>query len=82
MAWLRKSDAVFVLPGWMESAGTLAEIKEANRLGIPVFFEIDDLMEWKGECWPDLCSLADVNPFLTDLLRSFCGNEQHEPKKS
>jgi len=34
---LRRCDAVALVDGWFESAGTLAEIKEAERLGMPVF---------------------------------------------
>ena len=39
MAWLRKSDLVFVLKGWEQSKGTIAEIAEAERLGIPIMYE-------------------------------------------
>lgn len=38
LAWLEVSDAVLVLPGYEESKGTLAEIKRASELGIPVIF--------------------------------------------
>lgn len=38
MAWLEVSDAVFVLPNWGTSKGTIAEIERANKLGIPVFY--------------------------------------------
>lgn len=34
---LRRSDAVLLLPGWEDSKGTLAEVEEAVRKGIPVF---------------------------------------------
>jgi len=52
MEWLKVSDAVFVIPNheglknWQESKGTLAEIEEANRLNIPVFYNIKELIEW------------------------------------
>lgn len=40
--WLmRKCDAVVVVPGWETSSGTKAEIAEAEKRGIPVFY------------WPD-----------------------------
>lgn len=51
MEWLKVSDAVFVVPNfpglkdWQESKGTLAEIEEAKRLSIPVFFSIEALNE-------------------------------------
>ena len=52
MEWLRCSDAVFVLPNckglkdWEDSQGTKAEIEEAKRIEIPVFFEMHDLLEY------------------------------------
>ena len=47
MVWLRRSDVVFVTPGWENSTGTKAEIEEAERCGIPVVFSIEALGEWK-----------------------------------
>lgn len=35
---MRLCDAVLVLPGYQKSSGTLGEIEEAKRLGIPYFF--------------------------------------------
>lgn len=43
LAWLRASDVVFVTPGWEQSKGTIAEIAEANRLGIKIVYDIDYL---------------------------------------
>jgi hypothetical protein len=39
-AFLHRSDALIVLtlPGWQESKGLAAEVEEARRLGLPVFF--------------------------------------------
>jgi hypothetical protein len=34
---LRRCDALVVIPGWQTSSGTIGEIKEAFRLGLPVF---------------------------------------------
>ena len=45
MAWLVVSDAMLVLPGWMESKGTLAEIKRAEELKIPIFYTFEALKE-------------------------------------
>ena len=39
MAWLEVSDMVYVLNGWENSKGTIAEIKRASELGIPVFYQ-------------------------------------------
>lgn len=49
--WLSVSEAVLVLPGWENSVGTKAEIAEAERLGIPVFYDEADLdlyCQWKA----------------------------------
>lgn len=43
MELLRRSDAVVLVPGWDMSSGTLAEIREAQRRGIPVFDSMNDL---------------------------------------
>lgn len=60
MAKLRKADAVFVVtsgPDYRTSVGTMAEIAEANRLGIPVFYGpdgldgSDGLLEWRNNKW-------------------------------
>lgn len=38
---MRRCDAVLLLPGWTQSAGTRAEVAEAQRLGLPVFDAVD-----------------------------------------
>ena len=45
MAWLEASDCVLLVPGYENSKGTNAEIKRANKLGIPVYYNLLDL-EW------------------------------------
>jgi len=39
MAWLEVSDCIFVLDGYEESKGTLAEIERAKELNIPIYYE-------------------------------------------
>jgi hypothetical protein len=39
IAWLKVSDAMYVLKGWETSKGTLAEIEIAKEMGIPIEFE-------------------------------------------
>lgn len=34
---LRRCDGIVLVPGWSVSTGTLAEVKEAARLGLPVY---------------------------------------------
>ncbi len=43
MAWLEKSDAVILVPGWENSNGTQKEIERAKELGIPVVNGLDAL---------------------------------------
>lgn len=45
MAWLEVSDAVFLLPGWRTSKGTMAEIRQAMELGIPITGEDHQTIE-------------------------------------
>jgi hypothetical protein len=48
LAWLPACDCVLLMPGWMESKGTRAEVKEAKRLGLLIFGEgmIGRCIEW------------------------------------
>lgn len=43
MAWLEASDAMFLIPGWEKSHGTQQEYARADELGIPCFWELEDL---------------------------------------
>lgn len=43
LEWLRLCHSVLVLPGWEHSAGTLAEIAEAERLRLPVWYSMDEV---------------------------------------
>jgi hypothetical protein len=47
--WLESSDCVFVCSNWHSSEGTKREIDHADVLEIPVFFDIDKLIEWKNK---------------------------------
>lgn len=40
---LRRCDAVIVVPNWQNSSGSVAEVAEAARMGIPVFNNLNDL---------------------------------------
>jgi hypothetical protein len=46
IVWLRRADCMLVTPGWEQSPGTHAEIAEARRCGIPVFFDIEEMGRW------------------------------------
>lgn len=45
LPWLESADAMFVCPGWETSHGTKQEILCAERLGIPVYFDIKELIQ-------------------------------------
>ena len=45
LVWLEVSDCVLVLPGYETSKGTLAEIKRAEELKIPIYYKLEDLPE-------------------------------------
>ncbi len=40
---MRRCDAVLLIPGWEKSAGTLGEIDEANRIGLPVYKSVSEI---------------------------------------
>jgi nucleoside 2-deoxyribosyltransferase len=42
---MRKCDAVVLVPGWEQSSGTRGEVLEAQRLGIPVYLSVANLVE-------------------------------------
>ena len=46
MAWVEVSDAIFMLDGWEQSAGAIAEKEEAERLDIPVFYRLEELYKY------------------------------------
>jgi nucleoside 2-deoxyribosyltransferase len=48
IAWLKVSDAVFLLPNWTKSKGTVAEVKIAEELGLPMFTELTKLIRWRN----------------------------------
>lgn len=51
LAWLEVSDCVLIVPNtpglrnFEDSPGTLKEIEEANALGIPVFYSVEEMVE-------------------------------------
>lgn len=53
MEIVRRCDALLVIGDWQRSEGTIGEIREATRCGIPIFFSIAELAEaLKGLCEP------------------------------
>jgi hypothetical protein len=49
LSWLECADAILLLPGWETSGGVRGELELANKLGIPAYYSIDDLVRYFGE---------------------------------
>jgi hypothetical protein len=45
MEHMRRADAVLLVPGWQNSSGTQAEVREAERLNIPVYHSLEKLCD-------------------------------------
>ena len=48
-AYIQRSDAVLRLPG--ESAGADQEVAFAESIGVPVFYDVEALLEWLNKPW-------------------------------
>jgi hypothetical protein len=46
LAILARCDAMIVVPNWEHSKGTQGEIYEAERLEIPIFYNLASLIAW------------------------------------
>jgi hypothetical protein len=46
MALLRACNGVLMVPGWERSSGARGEKAEAERLGLPVFTNIEQVQSW------------------------------------
>jgi len=46
LEWMKVSDAVFVISGVDDGGGVDSEIETADKLHIPVFNELKDLLRW------------------------------------
>lgn len=44
--FLKVSDAIFLIDGWKKSSGAINELVIARELDIPVFEDVDELIEW------------------------------------
>jgi hypothetical protein len=50
---MRRCDALLMIPGWEASSGARNEVREAKRLGLPIFYSIEELESWlMHECSP------------------------------
>ena len=45
MAFVEVCDCMLVLPGWENSGGTIREMQRAKDLGMPIFFNVHELVE-------------------------------------
>jgi len=48
LAWMEVSDAVYVISGVGNGGGVDKEIARAEAFRIPVFYDLESLMEWAG----------------------------------
>lgn len=46
LAWLEVADAIFFIPGWEKSTGSLAEKKAAESLSLPIFTDLVEMCAW------------------------------------
>ena len=46
LCWLEVSEAIYMLPNWEFSEGARLERNEAERLGLPVFYDLPSLARW------------------------------------
>lgn len=62
---MRRCDAVFVVPfaPHHDSVGTVGEVNEAERLGIPVFYCFEDVYDWVEN--------QEVKPTILQKMRKF-----------
>ena len=49
MDWLRVCEGILLVGDWESSSGTLAEIKEARRLHIPIFMNVNEIIKYKED---------------------------------
>lgn len=68
LAWLDVSDLLYVINGWENSKGTIAEIRRAQKLNIPIEFE-----DGKERCSVCLGLESQVSKHETACL--FCGTD-------
>ena len=48
LEWLKVSDAVYVINNWRTSFGVKEEIRIAKSLGIPIFYNMKDLIKYRN----------------------------------
>ena len=41
--WLKVCDAIFLVPGWSKSEGTLKELEVAEELNIPIYLSLNEI---------------------------------------
>ena len=42
--WLKVSDAILLVPGWQVSKGTKKEVEIADKMDIPIYYDIEEIM--------------------------------------
>ena len=49
MEFLRRSDAIYLLPTWLSSVGARAEFAHAQSVGMPVFYDLPAVQAWLSQ---------------------------------
>ena len=70
MEMMRAADALMVRRGWQGSIGTMSEIAEAKRIGLPIFYSLEELRSWAilSDCDPP--TIASTDPANSLLMPS------------
>ena len=86
LAWLEVSDALLVVQkGWQESKGTLNEIEVAEALGLPIFHDFYEMVQYFKELEQNknllLEEIAEVTENASSALVKVMkdGNRKHPP---
>lgn len=43
---MKRCDAVLMLPNWENSQGAIKELEEADKLDMPIFYNVNGLKKW------------------------------------
>ena len=72
MEWLRRSDAILMLPEWETSKGAVAEHDQAKAMGKPTFYTLEALEEWRYRKMTEPQSQPCQNNVVLDQHARLC----------
>lgn len=79
MEHMRRADSVLLVPGWQNSTGTQAEVREAERMGLPIYRTLDEMPD--GAEHGPFCIEAGVG-VLRKIFASYGGADAALAKTS